>query len=97
MSLLKQNLARHVDCSARSKMLQNTARYRSGLSLAPIFRGPPFFGYRLGFAPLQHRFRMSSWTTALRDRRRTAPEHYGAFCSTASKEYDELSPAYGLA
>jgi PAS domain S-box-containing protein len=27
---------------------------------------------------------------------RAAPEHYGAFCSTASKEHDELSPVYGV-
>ena len=96
MSLRKHNLARHVDCSARSKMLQSTAVigavchwHRSS--------GPPFFGCRLGIRTTSGAVPDFELDHALRDPRRTAPEHYGAFCSTASKELDWLSPSYGVA
>jgi hypothetical protein len=77
----KQDLTHYAHCSARSKMLQATAA-RSKFS-AIVSKG-----WQSGY---------EAFSGARRNaKERAVPEHFRAFCSTASKEHDELSPVYGV-
>jgi hypothetical protein len=49
-----------------------------------------------GFALLQPLFRLSSWTTPFATGASSVGALCGAFCSTASKENDELSHLYSV-